>query len=229
MSCGSNRNGVAQHYSSAARPGECRLRARPSEGGPRSVRPSARLAIARRPTAKALGGVGRSGLAPPRRRCCTKSTLPACDACATERRRGRERSRTVLSRSQSPSRRVVKGRAGEASAMTAWCLRRWGVRACSARPTRPTRISLSPEGPWASKFMVITAADPEIARNERRWLMAVQSGVYRCQRCGQEVRVTVEGLGVLVCCNLPMEQLGGARTDSPANTRGPGATPPEEV
>lgn len=30
---------------------------------------------------------------------------------------------------------------------------------------------------------------------------------YRCEICGQEVVVTKEGGGVLVCCNKPMREL----------------------
>jgi desulfoferrodoxin-like iron-binding protein len=44
--------------------------------------------------------------------------------------------------------------------------------------------------------------------------MAIHGGVYRCQRCGQEVTVTVEGLGVLVCCNLPMEHVGAVQSQT---------------
>jgi desulfoferrodoxin-like iron-binding protein len=47
-------------------------------------------------------------------------------------------------------------------------------------------------------------------RERKAVVMAAEGGVYRCHRCGQEVTVTVEGLGVLVCCNLPMELVGGS-------------------
>jgi len=30
---------------------------------------------------------------------------------------------------------------------------------------------------------------------------------YHCDLCGQEVKVTKEGVGVLVCCNKPMREL----------------------
>ncbi|MEW5748216.1 MAG: desulfoferrodoxin FeS4 iron-binding domain-containing protein [Candidatus Thermoplasmatota archaeon] len=30
---------------------------------------------------------------------------------------------------------------------------------------------------------------------------------YHCDICGQEVTVTKEGVGVLVCCNKPMREL----------------------
>jgi len=30
---------------------------------------------------------------------------------------------------------------------------------------------------------------------------------YHCDICGQEVKVTKEGVGVLVCCNKPMREL----------------------
>ncbi|OGS41561.1 MAG: desulfoferrodoxin [Euryarchaeota archaeon RBG_16_62_10] len=30
---------------------------------------------------------------------------------------------------------------------------------------------------------------------------------YHCDVCGQEVNVTKEGYGVLVCCNKPMREL----------------------
>ncbi len=53
--------------------------------------------------------------------------------------------------------------------------------------------------------------------------MAVQDGVYRCQRCGQEVTVTVQGLGVLVCCNLPMERVGSSQRNARAGEEAPGA------
>jgi superoxide reductase len=29
--------------------------------------------------------------------------------------------------------------------------------------------------------------------------------VYKCQVCTNEVKVTAEGVGILVCCNKPME------------------------
>ncbi len=36
--------------------------------------------------------------------------------------------------------------------------------------------------------------------------MATKSGqVYKCQVCTNEVKVTAEGAGTLVCCNEPME------------------------
>lgn len=30
---------------------------------------------------------------------------------------------------------------------------------------------------------------------------------YHCDICGQEVKVTKEGVGVLVCCNKPMREM----------------------
>ena len=36
--------------------------------------------------------------------------------------------------------------------------------------------------------------------------MAKAQTDYVCPRCGQEVRVVSGGLGVLVCCNVPMER-----------------------
>ncbi len=34
--------------------------------------------------------------------------------------------------------------------------------------------------------------------------MAEQGKTYRCEICGQEVKVTKEGAGTLVCCNEDM-------------------------
>ncbi len=30
---------------------------------------------------------------------------------------------------------------------------------------------------------------------------------YHCDICGQEVKVTKEGVGILVCCNKPMREI----------------------
>ncbi|RJP75037.1 MAG: desulfoferrodoxin FeS4 iron-binding domain-containing protein [Candidatus Abyssobacteria bacterium SURF_17] len=35
--------------------------------------------------------------------------------------------------------------------------------------------------------------------------MGEQGKTYRCNICGQEVKVTKEGVGTLVCCNEDME------------------------
>lgn len=35
--------------------------------------------------------------------------------------------------------------------------------------------------------------------------MGEQGKTYRCNICGQEVKVTKEGAGTLVCCNEDME------------------------
>ena len=34
--------------------------------------------------------------------------------------------------------------------------------------------------------------------------MAEEGKTYVCELCGQEVKVTKEGVGTLVCCNQPM-------------------------
>ena len=34
--------------------------------------------------------------------------------------------------------------------------------------------------------------------------MAEEGKVYRCEICGQEVKVLVSGVGTLVCCDQPM-------------------------
>ncbi len=39
--------------------------------------------------------------------------------------------------------------------------------------------------------------------------MAEQGATYRCEICGQEVRVTKSGVGTLVCCNHPMVRKDG--------------------
>ncbi len=52
--------------------------------------------------------------------------------------------------------------------------------------------------------------------------MAVHGAVYRCQRCGQEVRVDIGGLGVLVCCNVPMERKGEPEGGGPGASQQPG-------
>jgi desulfoferrodoxin-like iron-binding protein len=31
--------------------------------------------------------------------------------------------------------------------------------------------------------------------------------MYHCDICGQEVKVTKEGVGILVCCNKPMREI----------------------
>ncbi|HEY3347201.1 MAG TPA: desulfoferrodoxin FeS4 iron-binding domain-containing protein [Nitrospirota bacterium] len=38
--------------------------------------------------------------------------------------------------------------------------------------------------------------------------MAEQDKVYRCELCGQEVKVITEGGGTLFCCGQPMEKAG---------------------
>jgi superoxide reductase len=38
--------------------------------------------------------------------------------------------------------------------------------------------------------------------------MAEIGKTYRCYACGNEVKVTKEGKGVLVCCGKPMEKAG---------------------
>jgi desulfoferrodoxin-like iron-binding protein len=37
--------------------------------------------------------------------------------------------------------------------------------------------------------------------------MAEISTIYKCNICGQIVRVEKEGAGTLVCCNVPMEKM----------------------
>jgi len=39
--------------------------------------------------------------------------------------------------------------------------------------------------------------------------MAEQDKTYVCKVCGQEVRVTRQGIGTLVCCNQPMVKKEG--------------------
>jgi superoxide reductase len=35
--------------------------------------------------------------------------------------------------------------------------------------------------------------------------MAEEGKIYVCKLCGQEVKVTKSGVGILVCCDQPME------------------------
>lgn len=46
-----------------------------------------------------------------------------------------------------------------------------------------------------------------MSKEVRRLVNGKLDKTYRCNVCGQEVRVTKEGVGVLVCCNKPMEEL----------------------
>ena len=41
----------------------------------------------------------------------------------------------------------------------------------------------------------------------RRLVKGKMGKTYHCDICGQEVKVTKEGVGVLVCCNKPMREL----------------------
>jgi|APMed6443717190_1056831.scaffolds.fasta_scaffold25105_3 desulfoferrodoxin-like iron-binding protein len=41
----------------------------------------------------------------------------------------------------------------------------------------------------------------------RRMVKGKMGKTYHCDICGQECKVTKEGVGILVCCNKPMREL----------------------
>lgn len=45
------------------------------------------------------------------------------------------------------------------------------------------------------------------AKEVKRLVKGKVGKTYKCDICGQEVKVTKEGVGVLVCCDEPMREL----------------------
>jgi superoxide reductase len=43
--------------------------------------------------------------------------------------------------------------------------------------------------------------------------MAQLNSIYKCNLCGQIVRVEKEGVGTLVCCDQPMEKIPEHQTE----------------
>jgi desulfoferrodoxin-like iron-binding protein len=45
--------------------------------------------------------------------------------------------------------------------------------------------------------------------------MGLEGEIYRCEICGQEVRVTLAGPGRLYCCGEPMTLISREEADAP--------------
>ena len=51
------------------------------------------------------------------------------------------------------------------------------------------------------------SCDANGRKEVRRMVKGKMGKTYHCDICGQEVKVTKEGVGVLVCCNKPMREM----------------------